>query len=221
MALGVRSYGNSLLLQNVYNPDNLNDVNSAVTSFARRILRPTMRCREVDCETKIGRVVQIPEFDPVGLIDLETDRPITNDDVEANLRDGVTFMRVRDSANCVTVNGICSKCGRGYFARTDRNFTPTPNTDVELTGSPRAYQNYIAGTYSGAAMGYLALADDPLPALPENWGTVTNHNEMDQMCYHLDNMKVNRDELEYIRGVDGILERALLIVGTYGVYGSV
>lgn len=221
MALGVRSFSNSLLVQNIYNPDNLPDTIPAIKKFAYTILTPTLPCVEVECGTTIGRVLQVPEFDPVGLINLEDNSVITDTDVVDLLRQDITYMRVRDVSNCVSTNGFCSNCGRGFYARIEAPQVPTVGLKYTLSGSPRSFQNYIANTFSGAVMGYSALSAEPIPGIPSDWSSLTNHPSMDRLCTQLAGLGLPQDDLAYLMSVEDILERALLIIGTYGVYGNV
>lgn len=221
MALGVRSYGSALLTQNIFVVDNLPDTIPAIKSFARKVLEPTFICKESDCKTTVGRLVQVPEASLIGLIRLDTDQPITDAKIEEWVRAGTYTTRVRDTSSCLTEGGFCRNCGIGYNARILEYGTPELNKPMTFKNSPRSFQNYIAGTYSGAAMGWLPLSADPLPNDPSDWSTITTHGEMDKLCRLLLPKGLPRDEYDYMFTVSDILERALLLIGTYGVYGNV
>lgn len=220
MSLGVRSYGSSLLMQNVYNPEALPDTVPALKSFASKILSPVFKCVEEDCKTTIGRTLAIPEIDSVGLIDLATNSKITDADVVNWITNGIFIARVRDTSTCLSEGGFCSKCGNGFFARKGENNFTGVGDEYVLQTSARSYQNYIAGKYAGSLMGFSTLTSDHLPAPQYKWSLLTSHKEMDKLCALLGNMKINSDELAYLYTIDNILERALAIIGTYGVYGN-
>ncbi len=219
MALGVRSYGNALLAQNIYKPENLSNKVPALKAFARKILEPTLTCTEEECGTTVGRLLQVPEAALVGLVRLDNNQTITDDDIVYWIENDIYTVRVRDSANCLTEGGFCRNCGRGYQHRILDPGSPALGDRKTFASSARSYQNYIAATFSGASMGWLPLAADPLPTVPDNWGVVTNHGEMDRMCRLLSKLGVPSDDYAYLFTVEDILERALLIIGTYGVYG--
>lgn len=219
MAVGVRSYGSSLHMQNVFNPDALPDVLPNIKAFGERILRPEFSCLEQDCGTTIGRRVPIPEVDTTGLIRLETNRPITEQDIIDSLQSGEFFHRVRDTSTCLTVGGFCARCGNGLYARLGLDGGTGVGQKYKLITRARSYQNYVAGTYSGSILGFSTLTSDPLPAPTSKWSSITSHAEMDRLCNELKTLKVNRDEMEYLYTIEDILERALAIIGTYGVYG--
>lgn len=221
MTLGVREYGNSLLVQNVFDPDKIPDVDPSFKAFAYKILTPSVLVVEDNCKTTIGRVLPIPEINPVGLIKLSDTKQIVDQDVIDSLSEGKFIMRTRDTNNCVSDGGVCSLCSYGYNARYGSYETPRPGAYLKARKSPIAYLNYLASTYSGALAGYSKLNDTPLPALPRYWDNITNHTEMDRLCVKLKNLKVSVDELEYLYTIEDVLERALLIINVYGVYASV
>lgn len=221
MALGVRSYGNALLTQNIFDLDNLPDTIPALNSFASRILTPTLTCTESDCKTPIGRLLQVPESDAEGLISLTTSQIISERDIINKILADNYTIRVRDTSTCLTEGGFCRNCGRGYYARIGVYDTPGLGEALKFTSSARSYQNYIAGTFSGALMGWEELASDPLPLTPSSWDYITSHPEMDRLCRLLQSKGLPRDDYNYLFTVTDILERALLIIGTYGVYGNV
>lgn len=220
MALGVRSYGSSLRMQNIYNPDALPDTDPRLKAFAKRILVPRFKCVEQDCGTTIGRRVELPEQDAENLISLETNQRITEDEILDSLRNGIFFLRVRDSVTCLSEGGHCAFCGNGYYARIGIDDSMGPGMRYDMPASARSYQNYVANTFSGSLVGFSPLASDPLPAPSSKWSTITNHTEMDRMCGFLKPLNVNVDELEYLYTIEDILERALAIIATYGVYGN-
>lgn len=220
MVMGVRSYGNTLVLQNIFIVDNLPDKVPALKNFARKILRPNLRCTEAECGTQVGRVVQVPEGDLVGLINLEDNSVISDQDITDWINEDVFFARVRDTSTCVTRGGFCRNCGTGYYARIDEVNSPSIGETLEFPEYPRAFQNYIANTYSGAMVGWQPLSSEPLPIIPDNWSYITNHSEMDAMCNLLRPLGISREDYTYINSVEDILERALLIICLYGVYGN-
>lgn len=218
MALGVRSYGNTLLTQNLFVTDNLPNTIPALKNFARKILEPTFRCTEEDCGTTIGRLLQVPEADLIGLLDLESNQYIVEQDIFDWILEGKYTVRVRDTSACVTTNGFCRVCGTGYNARVGIIGSPELNKDKVFSSEPRAFQNYLAGTYSGAVTGWQKIAASPLPGVPGDWSYITSHGEMDRLCSLMKPLGIAQDDFEYMLGVEDILERALLIIATYGVY---
>lgn len=221
MALGVRSYGSALLTQNIFVTDNLPNTIPAIKSFARKVLEPTFTCKEADCKTTVGRLLQVPEASLEGLIRVDNNQAITEQNIIDWINADVYTTRVRDTSSCLTVGGFCRDCGTGYNARILEYGTPELGKPMTFKSSPRSFQNYIAGTYSGAAMGWLPLSADPLPNDPTDWNTITSHGEMDKLCRLLLPKGMPRDEYDYLFTVTDVLERALLIIGTYGVYGNV
>lgn len=221
MALGVRSYGSTLLTQNLLVADNLPDKIPALKNFSRKILEPSFKCVEDDCGTTVGRLLQIPESTLVGLVELDTNRVITDQHIIDLINLDRYTLRVRDTSSCVSKGGFCRRCGTGYNARV--GIPGSPAIDEYVTFKPessRPYQNYISNTYSGSVMGWLPLAADPLPSVADNWSLITSHSEMDGLCYMLKPLGMARDDYDYLFQVEDILERALLIIGTYGVYGN-
>ena len=221
MALGVRSYGNALLTQNIYDPKNLPDKIPAIKNFANKVLRPTLTCLEADCGTNVGRLLQVPEANLLNLIRLDNNQPIIDSDIVNWINEGKYTTRVRDTSACTTAGGFCRNCGTGYNARIGIQGSPALGSTINFESSPRSFQNYIAKTFSGAAMGWLPVAADPLPTIPFNWMTITSHGEMDGLCRLLKPLGMAQDDFDYLFTVDDILERALLIIGTYGAYGNV
>lgn len=220
MALGVRSYGSSLRMQNIFNPEALPDTDMRIKDFAQRILIPNFQCVEHDCGTRIGRRIEIPEQKAEGLLSLGDSHVIVEEDVIEELVSGGTFVRVRDSVACLSEGGHCELCGNGYKARTESEGSMSVGNYYQMPTSTRSFQNYIANSYSGSIVGFSPLASDPLAAPGVKWINITNHEEMDRICSRLEALKVNVDELEYLYTISDILERALAIIATYGVYGN-
>lgn len=222
MALGVRSYSNTILLQNIFDPENLPDKIPELKRFAQRILTPTLKCTDADCKTTVGRVVQVIDPSTIGLIRIDNGAEITPEDVTLWISDDIYTVRVRDTSSCLIEGGFCRSCSRGYLARADDDDVVIPvGTTYTFKPSPRALQNYVAGTYSGASLGWSPVSSEPLQITPFNWNSLTNHPEMDAMCRLLRPLGMARDDYEYLFTAEDILERALLIIATYGAYGNV
>ena len=220
MKVGVRSYVNSLTMQNVFRPEALPAVIPELKKFGYKILHPEFKCVEEDCKTAIGRRINIPEVNAIGLIDLSTNQRITEKNIIDYLVSGIYEIRVRDTVSCVShKGGFCSNCGNGFFAREGMEDLAGIGESYTLITSPRAYQNYIAKSFSGSLLGFGTLTSSPLPAPSFAWHTLTSHREMDKLCDRLKTLKVSTDEMEYLYTIEDILERALAIIGTYGVYG--
>lgn len=221
MALGVRSYGNTLMVQNMFIPENLPDSIPLIKEFAIRILTPTIQCKVADCKTTVGRLLQVPEGTKVGLIRSDTLAPISDSDITGWVTNDVYTVRVRDTSSCLVDNGFCRVCGSGYKARIGQEGIHSVGSFVKFEPSARAFQNYIANTYSGAVMGWSVLSSDPLPTTPDNWSYITSHDEMNRLARLLLPKGLPRDDYDYLLSVTDILEKALLLIGTYGVYGNV
>lgn len=229
MAVGTRSYGNSLLLQNAYSIDDIPDTVPQLKRFAEKVLRPSIKCVEEDCGTTLGRKLPIPDVDVDGLIALDKDEPIwdgrvINDSyVVSRLREGIYHVRVRDTSSCISKGGFCQICGSGFNQRVgDVNNYPEIGKYYKLDAGTRPYINHVADTYSGSIMGYSPITSDPLPAREELWDDIVSDYEMDAMCRLLkDKLKQSPDENDYLYSIENKLERALAIIGCYGVYGSV
>ena len=220
MALGVRSIGNSILIQNVFIADNLPNKIPAIKTFAKKVLEPAFLVKEGDCKTRIGRALPLPEYDILGLIELFTNQPITDSDIDDAIRAGKYILRVRDSGHCATDKGVCAKCAHGYLARVGIQDTPPVGSVLQTMGTASSYVNYLAGTYSGAAAGYSPITEEVLPGVPSDWSEITTHHEMDGLCRSLREVGLPSDDFNYLMEVEGILERALLLISTYGVYGN-
>lgn len=222
MALGTRSNFNTLLTQNMFLKSAVSSKSEALKLFSHKILWPTLKCVEYDCGTTIGRVMSIPETNPVGLISLETNAVIAEEFITDYLSRGIYKIRVRDTGTCLSTGGFCAKCGRGYNARVlGRDVYPTVGKNYTLQGSASAYQNYVANSYAGSLLGYTSLPSDPLPAVPKDWEEVTRHREIEKMISLLVQMGLPVDIATYLRSIPDTLEASLAIVAYYGVYGYV
>jgi hypothetical protein len=202
-------------------PENLPDSIPLLKEFATRILTPTLQCKVANCNTSIGRLVQVPEGTKVGLIRSDTLLPISDSDITGWVINDIYTVRVRDTSSCLVTNGFCRVCGSGYKARIGEEGAYPVGSSATFEPSARAFQNYIANTYSGAIMGWSVLSSDPLPTIPDNWSYITSHDEMDRLARMLLAKGLPRDDYDYILSVTDILEKALLLIGTYGVYGNV
>jgi hypothetical protein len=214
--IGTRDYSNNYVLQNVFNYEYLPDTDAPLKAFAKKILSPKILCVEADCDTKIGRRVStLTSIE--GLIELGTNQIISESTVSSLLSVGTYYVRVRDGSTC-TSNGVCSLCYYGSSARYGAYDSGIIGSYMELTGDAASYQNFLANTYSGSLLGYKVIPADPLPYHYTLWSTITNHREMDGLCNRLKG--VPPDELEYLKSIQGHLERALMIIAYYGVYSG-
>lgn len=231
---GVRSYANALLIANLYSSIPKKD--PTLFRFAKKILEPTVMVVNADCGTVIGSKMSTEE-DVTGLIALDTDMPIDEAYLNAQYIQGIYDVRVRDTSSCTSAGGVCGKCYRGHLVREEikNNLDFNPLTSpavktasstyvggsVNVPGDPVAFQRYIANTYSGSLVGVAPVPSGSLPIRSGTWQVVTNHSEMDKMCDRLGLLGISQDELDYTRDVKDLLERALIIIAYYGVYGSV
>lgn len=217
--IGVRSYGKTLLFQNVFNADKVPGTDPVLKAFARKILNPKIECIEENCGTTIGRRMSaLSKLD--GLISLETNLAITDDYVKSKLSKGEYYIRVRDGGHCASENGVCSLCASGTNARLGVRLIPSVGTRPELKGTPRAFQNYLADTYSGSLLGYQKVDAEPLPIHGSLWNKVTTNEEVSFMLDRLSKLDIPRDEISYIRSIEDMLEKALMIIAYYGVYSA-
>ncbi len=219
MALGVRSYGNSLLLQNVFDLGAIPSEDLVLYAFAEKVLNPVFNIVEPDCGTLLGRRVQLVHA-TLGDIELGAEVPVTTDRLNELITLGETSVRTRDMSSCISTGGVCASCVRGTLIRRE---LPLPALDsiVKIPTTARSAQNYIANSYSGSLLGYEPIDSDPLPGYPALWDKITSHKEMDSVCRRLKDFKISVDELEYLYGIEDVLERALAIIAFYGVYASV
>lgn len=219
MTLGVRSYGNSLLLQNVFNMEVLPAEDRDIFDFAKKILHPTLDVVESDCGTLLGRRVKLVQS-TLGNIELGEEVPVTGQRLNELIAGGYTVVRTRDLSACVATGGVCASCARGTLTRRG---LPTGDISgrIMVPTTPRSAQNYVANSYSGSLLGYEPIDSDPLPGYPALWNKITSHKEMDSVCRRLKDFKISVDELEYLYGIEDVLERALAIIAFYGVYASV
>lgn len=231
---GVRSYANALLIANLYS--NIPTRDADLHRFAIRVLRPSVKVVQLDCGTTIGTLMSTEE-DVTGYIALDTNQPITEDYLSAKYAEGIYEVRTRDTSSCTASGGVCGKCLRGHLVKEERRiqgplFNPSTSPSVStpasaylgrvvtLPGDPVAFQRYIANTYSGSLVGVAPVPSGDLPVRSGLWSAVLKHSDMDRMCDKLEKLGISQDELDYTRSVKDLLERALIIIAYYGVYGS-
>lgn len=232
--VGVRSYANTLMIANIYK--NIPRRDPVLHRFAKKILNPMVTVVNEDCGTTIGLKINTEE-DVIGLIALDTNQPIDEAYLTALYQKGIYDVRVRDTSTCTSRGGVCAKCYRGRLVYKEKysisginieesfGINSTMNSflkkNVIIQGDEIAYINYVANTFSGALLGVSPIPAGPLPMNSSKWSQITDHKEMDRMCNQLANLKISQDEIDYLYTVKDVLERALIIVAYYGVYGSV
>lgn len=218
MALGTRSYANALFLENIFNVTPKKDMD--LYRFARRVIYPTVKVTIEDCKTLVGLKLQA-ETDTIGMINLATGLPITMTYLEGLWSQGVYDLRVRDTSTCTAPGGICQKCLAGAMARKKQAGTEPPvGSVVTLKGESGAFLEYLGNTYSGALMGIEAVPSSPLPIRSALYSGIVDHQTMDKLSNNLRALKMNQDEVDYTKTVKDELERALIMIAYYGVYGS-
>ena len=74
--LGVRSYAQSMTLENFFKQKAMPDLLPSVKAFTTKILQPTVKVVEDDCHTMLGRNVSADDYSMVGLLALDTDEII-------------------------------------------------------------------------------------------------------------------------------------------------
>lgn len=219
--LGVRSYAQSMLLENLYKQKSMPDLLPSVKSFTTKILQPSVKIVEDDCHTLIGRNVSADDYSMVGLLALDTDEIIDEQYVIDKYEQDIFAIRVRDTCACTSTAGICRKCLHGTYIRLNMTAeVPPVGTTVKLPVESSSYLNAVAKTYSGALVGALPLPSPPLPLRPDLFAALVTHEEMDMMVRSMGALKMPPDEVDYLNSIHDKFERALMIITYYGVYGN-
>lgn len=108
----MRSYTNTLLFETVL--DVTEESSPLVSSVAKQIFKPVILLVEEDCETLLGTFVPL-NYDVEGLIELETDLPLTRERIQLLLQEGKTEVSTRTTSSCVSSGGVCRKCAAASF----------------------------------------------------------------------------------------------------------
>lgn len=103
----MRSYTNTLLFETVL--DVTEESSPLVASVAKQLFKPLIPLVEEDCETLLGTFVPL-NYDAEGLIELETDLPLTRERIQFLLQEGRVEIATRTAASCISNNGVCRKC---------------------------------------------------------------------------------------------------------------
>ena len=219
--LGVRSYAQSMTLENFFKQKAMPDLLPSVKAFTTKILQPAVKVVEEDCHTLSGRNVSADDYSMVGLLALDTDEIIDEAYVIDKYEHNIFTIRVRDTCACTSTGGICRKCLHGTYIRLGIN-EPLPAVGelVKMPVESSSYLNYLAKTYSGAIMGALPLPSPPLPLRPGLFEELVSHEEMNMMVREMSPLKIPADEVDYLNNIDGKFERALMILAYYGAYGN-
>lgn len=219
--LGVRSYAQSMTLENFFKQKAMPDLLPNVKSFTTKILQPTVKVVEEDCHTLLGRNVSADDYSMVGLLALDTDEIIDEQYVIDKYEHNIFTIRVRDTCACTSTGGVCRKCLHGTYIRLGiTEEVPPVGAVVKMPVESSAYLNYLAKTYSGAIMGALPLPSPPLPLHPDLFDALVSHEEMDMMVREIESLKMPPDEVDYLNNIQGRFERALMILAYYGAYGN-
>lgn len=219
--LGVRSYAQSMTLENFFKQKAMPDLLPNVKSFTTKILQPTVKVVEEDCHTLLGRNVSADDYSMVGLLALDTDEIIDEQYVIDKYEHNIFTIRVRDTCACTSTGGVCRKCLHGTYIRLGiTEEVPPVGAVVKMPVESSAYLNYLAKTYSGAIMGALPLPSPPLPLRPDLFDALVSHEEMDMMVREIESLKMPPDEVDYLNNIQGRFERALMILAYYGAYGN-
>lgn len=219
--LGVRSYAQSMTLENFFKQKAMPDLLPSVKAFTTKILQPTVKVVEEDCHTMLGRNVSADDYSMVGLLALDTDEIIDEAYVIDKYEHNIFTIRVRDTCACTSNGGVCRKCLHGTYIRLGIT-EPLPEVGavVKMPVESSAYLNHLAGTYSGAIMGALPLPSPPLPLRPGLFEELVSHEEMDMMVRAMGSLKIPADEVDYLNNIQSRFERALMILAYYGAYGN-
>lgn len=219
--LGVRSYAQSMTLENFFKQKAMPDLLPNVKSFTTKILQPAVQIVEEDCHTLIGRNVSADDYSMVGLLALDTDEIIDEAYVIDKYEHDIFTIRVRDTCACTSTGGICRKCLHGTYIRLGiTEPIPAVGETVSMPVESSAYLNHLAKTYSGAIMGALPLLSPPLPLNPNLFDALVTHEEMDMMVREMGSLKIPSDEVDYLNHIHSKFERALMILAYYGAYGN-
>ncbi len=219
--LGVRSYAQSMTLENFFKQKAMPDLLPSVKAFTTKILQPAVKVVEEDCHTLIGRNVSADDYSMVGLLALDTDEIIDEAYVVDKYEHNIFTIRVRDTCACTSTGGICRKCLHGTYIRLGvTEPLPAVGELVKMPVESSSYLNFLAKTYSGAIMGALPLPSPPLPLRPGLFEELVSHEEMDMMVRDMIPLKIPADEVDYLNNIHGKFERALMILAYYGAYGN-
>lgn len=90
-----------------------------------------------------------------------------------------------------------------------------------MSPSQKSLFSWLANTYSGSLLGIRNFSNFPLPVSTQLYRSLLNKNLVAQAQSDLSQMSsVPSDVLSYIETLEDILEKALLIVVVYTIYGS-
>lgn len=219
--LGVRSYAQSMTLENFFKQKAMPDLLPSVKAFTTKILQPTVKVVEDDCHTLLGRNVSADDYSMVGLLALDTDEIIDEQYVIDKYEKNIFTIRVRDTCACTSVGGVCRKCLHGTYIRLGiTEPLPAVGSVVRMPVESSSYLNHLAGTYSGAILGALPLPSPPLPLRPGLFEELVSHEEMNMMVREMGSLKIPTDEVDYLNNIGSRFERALMILAYYGAYGN-
>ena len=89
-----------------------------------------------------------------------------------------------------------------------------------LSPSQKALFSWLANTYSGSLLGIKNFSNFPLPVNTQLYETLLNKNLLAQAENDLaKNSQIPKDTIAYIESLEDFLEKALMIVVTYTIYG--
>ncbi len=238
-----RSLTNFLLFETIY--DDIPPINSSIHSFANRILSPTLRIISEDCDTNLGRVITLGQ-DAVGTISLFTygtfQYATVGGSVEETIQEGDTLteskvtalltnqttVATRSVSTCTAVGGICRKCV--YGSNTDAYPTledvPAVGTSFQVESpTKRNFLTFLTNTHVGGFMGFKAIeteGDAILPVREELVRLSIREGELSRVFREVAKIpSVDQQMLEYARGMDDKLQKALLLILMYGIFINV
>lgn len=106
----MRSYVNTIIFESAL--DSVAPSNTLVYSVIKRLMSPTVRIIEEDCETMLGEFVSISTR-AQGLIELATNNPLDSARMASLITSNNKEVAVRSTATCISVGGVCRRCLRG------------------------------------------------------------------------------------------------------------
>lgn len=219
--LGVRSHANSILLENFFRQQAMSDRSPLIKKMATKFLTPAIKVVEEDCKTLVGRNVSSDDDSMLGLLALDTNTIIDEEYLIKKYEAGIFDIRVRDSSACTSKGGVCRRCLHGTYVRLGMDTElPAVGVTVQIPTEPSSLINHLAETYGGSLIGILPVSAEPLPVRETILELLTTDLELERCIDELAALKVPGDEVDYLKQVTSRLERALMIIGYYGVYGN-
>lgn len=151
----MRNFTNSILFESAL--DTIGSSNPKLANIAGRLLQPTVKVVETDCETELGSLAVLAERTE-GMIELDTDLPVNRSALISASNSGKSSIPVRTLHSCVSKNGVCLKClvasrprltsvSVGDFVRISPELTVDTESISIKAGSSSANLSHSASEY--------------------------------------------------------------------------